>query len=715
MAGSKYPLTFRIFKGSTFVREETIAQSVIKIGKLSSSHVKLEDDSVSRMHAVIEVSGPNEANVIDLGSAKGTFVNGQKINKARLESGDEIRVGDTRMVVTIGEAVQEMEEEVPTAVRAVDSELLNSTVPSSQSIPAVAAVGSPASSGSGSPVPGFGADKLQEDLYGGAKAVEVAAMFGDSVVGVKHCMDPQGGKVKTATYAIFVFGAAMLFLSVAAFTRSIQNAEQNKEAFRVHIEEKKKPAYKFRENRLSLVYDWMAFGGAAAGLFAFGIGLVRIRQERVSPYYRIGKQGAVDFATDVSDVAPGDNFPLVSPFGDDFVLNVTDRMRGEVLLEHRSIPLGEAEGHASDIASGVKQLSIPENGRVRVEVGKNVFLVTSVPKPHRYPVPFVLDTRLLAYLGSVAGVIMGFLLLSWSALLDADVLVLEMDSREGRITNVESKAHEEDKPEDDTKGRDQDKSGGTGTAMALESGKMGTPDSDRAKGQYRMEKTSEDEALAKQKAIDEVRDVGISGLLRAEQGSVFASLTGTADFSSGLDDVNVYGGLLGEEAGEMQGGFGFGRSGFGQGGGGTGYGTIGTGRYGTIGHGSGTGSGYNAGGGGGGMRGRTAKVPTVNIGNPTATGNLDKAIIRRYIRRKLPRIKHCYQRELVVKKDIKGTVVTSFQISPSGSVLGSTAKGVDPQVSDCVASVIKSIQFPKPSGGGLVQVRYPFHFRAAGE
>ncbi|HVK86145.1 MAG TPA: VIT domain-containing protein, partial [Kofleriaceae bacterium] len=70
------------------------------------------------------------------------------------------------------------------------------------------------------------------------------------------------------------------------------------------------------------------------------------------------------------------------------------------------------------------------------------------------------------------------------------------------------------------------------------------------------------------------------------QGGAFASLTGTGDISSGFDDINVYGGLLGGEAG----GFGFGRSGFGPGGGGTGWGTIGTGRYGIIGNGSGYGA-----------------------------------------------------------------------------------------------------------------------------
>ena len=42
---------------------------------------------------------------------------------------------------------------------------------------------------------------------------------------------------------------------------------------------------------------------------------------------------------------------------------------------------------------------------------------------------------------------------------------------------------EEDKPDDG-----EDESGGTGTAMALDEGKMGKKDSDRAEGQYKMKK-----------------------------------------------------------------------------------------------------------------------------------------------------------------------------------------------------------------------------------
>jgi len=46
--------------------------------------------------------------------------------------------------------------------------------------------------------------------------------------------------------------------------------------------------------------------------------------------------------------------------------------------------------------------------------------------------------------------------------------------------------------------------------------------------------------------------------------------------------------------------------------------------------------------------------------------------------------------------------------------LSFTASGVDTNVANCVASVIGQIVFPKPKGGGSVNVSYPFVFTPAG-
>jgi len=74
--------------------DQVFTGPVIKIGKLSSSHLKIEHDDVSRMHAVIEGKG-KDFSIVDLGSHGGTFVNGRKVNKSPLVDGDMLTFGES--------------------------------------------------------------------------------------------------------------------------------------------------------------------------------------------------------------------------------------------------------------------------------------------------------------------------------------------------------------------------------------------------------------------------------------------------------------------------------------------------------------------------------------------------------------------------------------------------------------------------------------------
>ena len=71
MADANVPIKFEIYKGDQLVREEVLAQSPIKIGKLASSDLRLDDETVSRMHGVIEATGPGDVHVVDLGRRAG--------------------------------------------------------------------------------------------------------------------------------------------------------------------------------------------------------------------------------------------------------------------------------------------------------------------------------------------------------------------------------------------------------------------------------------------------------------------------------------------------------------------------------------------------------------------------------------------------------------------------------------------------------------------
>ena len=91
MANVCLPIKFQVFKGNQLLREEMLSEPIIKIGKLSSSTLRLEEETVSRMHAVIEVAGSGAPQLIDLGSTRGTTVNGARVDRAMLKSGDQIQ------------------------------------------------------------------------------------------------------------------------------------------------------------------------------------------------------------------------------------------------------------------------------------------------------------------------------------------------------------------------------------------------------------------------------------------------------------------------------------------------------------------------------------------------------------------------------------------------------------------------------------------------
>ncbi|MBI4613952.1 MAG: protein kinase [Planctomycetes bacterium] len=69
------------------------------IGRSKDAHLRLRDDSaISRHHCIIEFAPPR-CQLRDLRSMNGTFVNGARVEGARLGHGDEVRIGETTIRV----------------------------------------------------------------------------------------------------------------------------------------------------------------------------------------------------------------------------------------------------------------------------------------------------------------------------------------------------------------------------------------------------------------------------------------------------------------------------------------------------------------------------------------------------------------------------------------------------------------------------------------
>jgi hypothetical protein len=91
--GAQY--TLRMLKGLPPDGVYSI-EGTARVGRSDESEIVLADPSVSRAHAVLEISF-GEPLVRDLGSTNGTFVNGRRVSLERLHDGDELLFGNTRM------------------------------------------------------------------------------------------------------------------------------------------------------------------------------------------------------------------------------------------------------------------------------------------------------------------------------------------------------------------------------------------------------------------------------------------------------------------------------------------------------------------------------------------------------------------------------------------------------------------------------------------
>lgn len=110
-----------------------------------------------------------------------------------------------------------------------------------------------------------------------------------------------------------------------------------------------------------------------------------------------------------------------------------------------------------------------------------------------------------------------------------------------------------------------------------------------------------------------------------------------------------------------------------------------------------------------------ANVPSANNNSAPAKkpaeGQLSKEEVEGVIRSNLPQIKACYDRALQTNPNLKGRVMTSFEIGANGKVSRSEIANSTlnhPPTEQCVAQSIKQWRFPIPRGGGNVRVTYPF-------
>ena len=88
--GAAAPFTFRILPGN-----------IKTVGRAPAADFIVEAPLVSRVHCRLS-AGATELEVVDLDSTNGTYVNGQRVERAAMKAGDALGVGRVSFVVSRG-------------------------------------------------------------------------------------------------------------------------------------------------------------------------------------------------------------------------------------------------------------------------------------------------------------------------------------------------------------------------------------------------------------------------------------------------------------------------------------------------------------------------------------------------------------------------------------------------------------------------------------
>jgi hypothetical protein len=666
---AKAVLTFALYQGDALQRRETVTQDIVKVGKDPKSHLRVDDEMASRMHAVIEVAGPEDITLIDLGNEPGTMVNGARVNKCKLHVGDQIQVGQTYIVLESADAA---------GAEAV------------------------------APPPGYGAAPQQAG-YGAPPPPNPFAAAGAS--------SP--------------FAAASNPFEVRSANPFAAGAAAAQRAHALHVADDAPPGsytYTMIKSGPDVSSDEVEIPHlqSVEVMVLWGSNVLHVSHLTPPRNFYVGEEQGKNFACDFfipSEKLGTTRLPVV--VGDRASVAVVIPPGATGTVELPGMPrmsLDEARQRAQPTAevSGGHQLNLPSGGKARVEVGDFVFQVAAVNagKPIKHGVAVGFDWNVAMYFGlslaAIGGLVaaMAFFVppmgLTDDEELDKDALYLMQ-----QYLKSAAEREQEEKEAEVVQDNSDNKEGGTGTRAKGEEGSMGNPTTKAVNKRYAVQgpKDNPDPHIARQAALREAAEFGMIGLLNT--GAAGDPNAPTApwgrDTSLGTDDVSARGNMWGDEIGDAFGAGGLGLSGIGEGGGGRGEG-IGLGNIGTLGHGAGTGTGQGFGAGHGRLGGsHQTKAPKVRMGATTVSGRLPPEVIQRIVRQNYGRFRMCYEQGLGRNPNLEGRVSARFVIGRDGAVSNASNGGSDlpdSGVVSCVVSAFYGLSFPQPEGG-IVTVVYP--------
>jgi hypothetical protein len=106
----------------------------------------------------------------------------------------------------------------------------------------------------------------------------------------------------------------------------------------------------------------------------------------------------------------------------------------------------------------------------------------------------------------------------------------------------------------------------------------------------------------------------------------------------------------------------------------------------------------------------------IRVGKATVSGDIDKRMIQRVVRRNAPALERCYRTAARRAPGLGSvTAMVMMVVTPDGKVQPPKVKGLPATpagaaVARCIAGVVERFRFPAARGGGITNIRYPFQF-----
>jgi hypothetical protein len=695
------PVFFDIQQPDTPLREETFSTRSIKIGRLPSVHMCLQDPTVNRIHAVIEVTGPNKAQLIDMGSSKGTFVNGSRIHKAQLTSGDHIKLGNTILTIQIGtEAIenhqaakwQAQEAELMAQVQTPQQKPPLASQPPTTETTVVTQAPQPHTH---QPAPHTPTDTPTPEVSFWSQASQPS----------QPSQTPQPAPA--------VHAAPVYQVSTPQWTPYQEPQPPALQPQPAQQPSAQQPTPHLTNQGLPAQWrsaDW-SDNDALEVKVTWGDSTLEHAHFKGQQTITIGDSRKDTFRLG-QDMLPPEliSFPLIQADEGTVLVRWTTHMTGSMKIGNHAFSLHQLAqmGHARKTGEW-HQAELPHKGTMQLQMGGLHFAIRLVSAPQLAPAISQInpDPALGRALGTsflLHGFVLLFMLFADEAPQTFDESILKTKGRFGELI---IRPKEKEKPKKRRIGSK------PGAKAPKSEGKVGHK-SDVKKVRRGGSTTSKKNPNAPFN-MKKIKDAVTNQLLRK---GILGVLPGGKVKSGGIldarafgkDDANGLGGWHGGKVGMASGNNGLGLKGKGIGGGnpfgggGVGWGKIGIpskGKYGTIGH-------------RGRLRNRRKHKPTLTVKEPTIRGCIDRKIIQRVIRRHRASFKYCYNRELIKNHQLEGKLIINFKIIKTGRVstsgLVSTTMNND-RVEQCMLIRVKTMRFPGLKRCDEVYVNYPFVFQ----